>query len=507
VLGRRSDAFRDWGNDTLGFRVVLDLKSPEQRELAVKLQAALRTMEGAELPPGAGAEAIVNDEMVKVDLTRLPQAASLAPLQGIPLTEFLAAPGSPLDLSPLRGMPLRRVLIHGPVTDLSPLAQAPLEWLALDGKSRHPMPDLAPLAGRPLQALALENFTSSPAAPLPPLPNLRQMILDGTSCRDFQFLADTPLEVLSLKNTGIRDAGPLKVLTKVKSLEPWFGLLAPSKDLAQAGSNAAAVAWLNAFGTALAEVPWFDEDWNGTLLGVINGFSKSPYPELDAWSASGAKGCPPGATEFQGRYYLLVDSSVPLELAERNAARWGGHLVTITSPQEADFVTRLLLARPARQLSCYVGALRRGPDDWRWVTGEPLDKEAIAGLELDVSSAVPCVETSGSKIHAASGAKRFHFLIEWETPGSCPAWESVCSRVLGKWRRSDGVEWTILPTSMFQGLNQWQAAWIVCDAVQGHVKVIFNYSDEPGMLKLTEDPGRMQYVSLDGSELQVERVR
>ena len=92
---------------------------------------------------------------------------------------------------------------------------------------------------------------------------------------------------------------------------------------------------------------------------------------------------PDGATVWpeNGHAYLVVTSETPLSWSEASsvAVARGGHLVTISSAQENEFVFSLVLARPDAFKGYYgpwIGAIQRvdgvEPDGgWSWVTGEP----------------------------------------------------------------------------------------------------------------------------------------
>ena len=50
---------------------------------------------------------------------------------------------------------------------------------------------------------------------------------------------------------------------------------------------------------------------------------------------------PDNAKEFQGHHYLVVNESMTWEQARKKCVEMKGHLVTITSPEEQDFIRRL----------------------------------------------------------------------------------------------------------------------------------------------------------------------
>lgn len=77
------------------------------------------------------------------------------------------------------------------------------------------------------------------------------------------------------------------------------------------------------------------------------------------------------AEEFNGHYYKIVDTPMRWKDAQKNCEQMNGHLVTIASQGEQDFVADLV-ARKGTKYNYWLG----GTDDaeegvWEWVTGEP----------------------------------------------------------------------------------------------------------------------------------------
>ncbi|MHB1424827.1 MAG: protein kinase domain-containing protein [Gemmataceae bacterium] len=104
-----------------------------------------------------------------------------------------------LDLAPLKGMPLRQLIMHrSQIRDLSPLQGMPLNWLDLYD-CRH-VTDLAPLKGMKLTYLRLQGSGEvSDFSALRGMP-LTKLFLDASWFRntDLRFLRDAPLTELSL---------------------------------------------------------------------------------------------------------------------------------------------------------------------------------------------------------------------------------------------------------------------------------------------------------------------
>ncbi|MBR6119274.1 MAG: hypothetical protein IKQ04_03020 [Oscillospiraceae bacterium] len=77
---------------------------------------------------------------------------------------------------------------------------------------------------------------------------------------------------------------------------------------------------------------------------------------------------------FDGSYYRFFDLDLSWSEARAYCIEQGGHLVTVTSPQEQGFLTSCFLTDGSDAgpwLGAYSeGAFGGGKKDWRWVTGE-----------------------------------------------------------------------------------------------------------------------------------------
>ncbi|MHC4501972.1 MAG: SUMF1/EgtB/PvdO family nonheme iron enzyme [Planctomycetota bacterium] len=104
-----------------------------------------------------------------------------------------------------------------------------------------------------------------------------------------------------------------------------------------------------------------------------DGFHRESYPFLCEWEVPPAvarpPNVPPDAVESGGHWYKPFTKGMTWHEAKAFCEREGGHLVTITSKEENDFVTKL--ARSAG-LSPWLGLTdERREGNWEWVTGEP----------------------------------------------------------------------------------------------------------------------------------------
>jgi Leucine-rich repeat (LRR) protein len=122
--------------------------------------------------------------------------SNLQPLRGLPLTDLDCGWTQVHDVSPLKGMPLARLLMAGNpgVQDLSPLKGMKLVELSVQGAAG--VDDLHPLSGMPLLRL---NVAETQVSDLSPLRNMK-------------------LTSLAVHQTPVSSLSPLKDLPQLKSL-------------------------------------------------------------------------------------------------------------------------------------------------------------------------------------------------------------------------------------------------------------------------------------------------
>ncbi len=368
--------------------------------------------------PGAGAKLeIVNDGLLlNVNETRI---ESLDPLRGLPLNVLYCAHSGIRTLEPLRGMPLTALNCTGnPIESLEPLRGMPLTTLQCEDC---PISDLEPLRG---MMLKMFRFGPSAVADLEPLRGmpltflycwssrieslepLRGMPLDTLNCggnriadliplggmpltnlqcganriRHLEPVKDLPLRVLICTDNEIEDCSPLAGLpittlgchiNRITDISPLEGL--PLATLACGGNKLRSI---GAFVQRPPETLLFDCDSIGTSeLGKIrDAWSKSPSLSAHAREAETLLALRAGETdrlktlaaEFRGRRYLFIPKFMRWGDARKFCEELGGHLVTITSAEENDFVTSLFRGACWFWMGLVVG--EKGPE---WVTGEP----------------------------------------------------------------------------------------------------------------------------------------
>jgi tetratricopeptide (TPR) repeat protein/tRNA A-37 threonylcarbamoyl transferase component Bud32 len=113
------------------------------------------------------------------------------------------------DISPLRGLPIEEISLHGnPIEDLSPLENAPLTVLVINNTS---VTDLTPIRSAMLTKLDIHNGNISDLTPIKGMP-ISNLHMANTQVKDLSPLTGMPLNELHCQYCGITDIGPLQGL-------------------------------------------------------------------------------------------------------------------------------------------------------------------------------------------------------------------------------------------------------------------------------------------------------
>lgn len=76
--------------------------------------------------------------------------------------------------------------------------------------------------------------------------------------------------------------------------------------------------------------------------------------------------------EFNGHYYQVFDEGLDWFAAKTRCEEMGGHLVTITSAEEQDFVSNLI--KCGNRINYWLGGTDEDTEGvWKWVSGEPFE--------------------------------------------------------------------------------------------------------------------------------------
>ncbi|HEY7307744.1 MAG TPA: protein kinase [Gemmataceae bacterium] len=141
--------------------------------------------------------------------------ADLSPLKGLPLSRLICSKTQVSDLSPLKGMPLKWLDCGvTKVSDVTPLKGMPLQGLFCQCPQ---VSDLTPLRGMQLEWLDVRTSGVTDLSPLQGMP-LKDLGLNGTTkLKDLSPLKGMSLEILNLGGSAATDLSPLREMT-VKQL-------------------------------------------------------------------------------------------------------------------------------------------------------------------------------------------------------------------------------------------------------------------------------------------------
>ena len=148
--------------------------------------------------------------------------------------------------------------------------------------------------------------------------------------------------------------------------------------------------------------------------------------------------------EFRGHRYQFVPGSFTWVEAAANAASLGGHLATLTSAEENQWVwdqfSPELQWRPGaslRERGWWIGGLPiEGSSNWQWTTGEPFEY-ASWSLEVPPPARVPRLRQhhNGGGLSAWTPvhySERCGYLVEWDAADAAPKMDAD-ARKLAAW--------------------------------------------------------------------------
>ncbi len=396
----------------------------------------------AELPP-AGIEDL--SPLAGLPLTALYCAAnriaSLEPLRGMELVTLNCGGNPVADLEPLRGMPLQTLLCECThARTLEPLRESPLVMLNCGGC---PLEDgIEPLRGmnltwlacwgcrldslEALRGMALQNLYCdanriATLAPLSGMP-LAALFCSGNVIESLEPLSGMPLVILHCAGNRIESLEPLRGMSltmlschdnRIRSLDPIVGMPLGS---CTCGANP-----LRSIGTLIRNPPdsflfdsddmpaeeleWIHRTWSRDFRFAANAHQAEILLRLRRQEPRALREL---AAEFNGHRYLFVPRLLTWEEARALCEQAGGHLVTITSKEENDFITSLF----PRGSWCWMGLITR-EGRHEWITGETVTLTCFAD-PLREQLDGPKVFASGTWSYDVWPTARNAFVVEWD---------------------------------------------------------------------------------------------
>ena len=323
---------------------------------------------------------------------------SLDPLKGMPMTLLNCGGNRVESIEALRGMPLTFLSFWGNrVSDLGSLAGMGLTTLHCNGNQ---VSDLTPLKDIPMVTL---NCSGNRIESLEPLRNVPLTVLHCSENRivGLEPLKGKTLKMISCQSNGIRSLSPLKGLP--------LGSLTCGKneliDIAEFVKNPPQDFLFDCDTIPDRELEFLRDTWSRDFrfagharnAEVILAFRKGDTLRLKAL-----------ANEFHGHRYLFVPKFMKWGEAKTACETLGGHLVTITSNEENEFLTTLF----PHGSWIWMG-LQTTETGQEWITGEPFTYNAFVD-KLRELEAGPKVFAVGKWYYDVFPGAHNCFMVEWE---------------------------------------------------------------------------------------------
>ncbi len=162
---------------------------------------------------------------------------------------------------------------------------------------------------------------------------------------------------------------------------------------------------------------------NTTAAPAVATTTPAPAPEMPASPAS----VPPAVLKpelvqtFRGNRYQLIEEPLSWDAAKAKAESMGGHLATITSKEEWEWVKNLLMLIKGPHTHVLIGGHRAsesGP--WAWVTGEPFDVSLWPANPPTTTDPHLAFYLSNSAWDDVPLGITSPYLVEWDDEGTPP---------------------------------------------------------------------------------------
>ncbi|HYF36449.1 MAG TPA: lectin-like protein, partial [Prosthecobacter sp.] len=232
--------------------------------------------------------------------------------------------------------------------------------------------------------------------------------------------------------------------------------------------------WMNgeAFSFPGPPTEWQSSTAPGDAITVMSGTwndyeSPTRSPNIAGFIVEwGAPRTPPPADALvfgSNRYKVLPDKSLTWTQANAAAEAMGGHLATITTKEENDWISASFIAKVERGLGLWIGGTSQGtPGKWRWVTGEPFDFTSWIPGEPSNNSFEPAITFTNNDAGVIGWGdikddgfgkrdRRAGFIAEWEAdtaPG--PSAASSIDLLAGVDVKRDALvgQWEVTPDGL-----------------------------------------------------------
>lgn len=347
---------------------------------------------------------------------------SLDPLRGLPLSVLRCEGCCIRSLAPLKGLPLTMLSCgQNRLEDgLSALTGMPLTWLSV---IRCRIKSLEPLRGLPLNMLFIEGNEVEDISPLKGMP-LTEISLAGNRVKDLEPLRGVPLNTLRCGDNQIENLEPLRGMlvstlfcnnNRIRNLEPLRGMPLSAllcggnlfKDIGPFIKNPPKHFLFDCDSMSAHDMEWLRDTWSRDFrlaeyvdnVEVSIALRNQDVPKLKSL-----------ASEFNGHRYLFIPRFLCWDEAEALCESLGGHLVTITSRGELDFIISMV----SYGCSWFWIGLKTTGGQHEWVTGERFEFKAFSNV-MQENGAGPWVFAGRSWRYEDVPAAHTCCIIEWDS--------------------------------------------------------------------------------------------
>jgi hypothetical protein len=330
------------------------------------------------------------------------QLSSLDPLRSMnKLRALYCGQNEITTLEPIRALSISELYCdHNWIGSLEPLSHMSLDTLYCRGNR---IKDLSPLKGMPIYALDCSYNLINSLDSISGLPGLLELCCGSNWISSLEPLRKVKnLEYLDCSTNEIQTLEPLKDLklynldcsgNRLETLEPFVDAKDPPltfvfdcNTLPDAEIERARSAWS-------AKGLRFHVGYCELLLALR-------HDDLGEVRSL--------ASEFARRSYLFVQKPMRAREAEQFCAKLEGHLVTITSKEENEFLKKIT----PPEVSCRIGLIvSKGKP--RWVTDEKVEEHFVAAMTDFRPSDTIVTWKNGSWLPSQED-KPMPFIVEWE---------------------------------------------------------------------------------------------
>ncbi|MDR1560577.1 MAG: Ig-like domain-containing protein [Clostridiales bacterium] len=316
-------------------------------------------------------------------------------------------------------------------------------------------------------------------------------------CQTFSITKVNPVSALSFSNTSIGlKVGETAALSSSLQIAPANAYnpvpVYSSGNASVASVSAAGVVTANREGTAVITAASVD-GLNKSAAVTVSVTAVAPVPPPISAAQTYTK------VEYDGHQYQIFDEAMSWAQAKARAEQLGGHLATITSLAEQNFINSLF--KPIRRTNYWLGGTDTATEGvWTWITGEAFSYQNWDSGQPDNTGNQDYLvlwPNSGGRWDDGdnNNPADFGFICEWEpAPAAISAAQNYAPA------EYDGHQYQILD----EGLT-WERARTRAEQLGGHLATITSQAEQSFVNSLFKPVRRSNYW-LGGTDTATEGV-